>query len=131
MSEFDGPKKTTPASEDGKEKQSELRVAALRYDAAQDRAPQVVAAGSGHVAQRILQVAIENGVAIYHDDSAATMLAKLDVGKEIPPALYQIVVNIYLSLLDAADRRLTPRPRRRPDAAASETAPPDSDPPDA
>jgi flagellar biosynthesis protein len=54
-------------------------------------------------------VAIENGISIYHDDSAATMLAKLDVGKEIPQELYQIVVNIYISLLDTADKRLNPR----------------------
>ncbi|MDR1571778.1 MAG: EscU/YscU/HrcU family type III secretion system export apparatus switch protein [Clostridiales Family XIII bacterium] len=85
-----------------------LNVAALRYDPEQDRAPHVVAAGSGYVAQKILQIAIENGISIYHDDSAATMLAKLDVGKEIPPELYQIVVNIYISLLDTADRRHSP-----------------------
>ncbi|MDR3296129.1 MAG: EscU/YscU/HrcU family type III secretion system export apparatus switch protein [Clostridiales Family XIII bacterium] len=91
------------------EKTPELRAAALQYDTEQDRAPHVVAAGSGYVAQRILQVAMENGIAIYHDDSAATMLAKLDIGKEIPPELYQIVVNIYISLLDAADRRHNPK----------------------
>jgi flagellar biosynthesis protein len=61
------------------------------------------------VAQKILQVAIENGITIYHDDSAATMLAKLDVGKEIPRELYQIVVNIYIALLDTADKRHNPQ----------------------
>jgi flagellar biosynthesis protein len=50
-------------------------------------------------------VAIENGVAIYHDDSAATLLAKLDIGQEIPPELYQIVVNIYISLLEIAEEK--------------------------
>jgi flagellar biosynthesis protein len=50
-------------------------------------------------------VAIENGVSIYHDDSAATMLAKLELGQEIPPELYQIVVNIYISLLDLAEEK--------------------------
>ncbi|MDR0424629.1 MAG: EscU/YscU/HrcU family type III secretion system export apparatus switch protein [Clostridiales Family XIII bacterium] len=85
-----------------------MRVAALKYDAENDMAPHVVAAGSGYTAQRILQVAIENGISIYHDDSAATMLAKLGAGKEIPPELYQIVVNIYMALLDTAARRLGP-----------------------
>ncbi|MCR5481707.1 MAG: EscU/YscU/HrcU family type III secretion system export apparatus switch protein [Clostridia bacterium] len=80
-----------------------LRVAALKYDRLKDSAPQVVAAGTGHIAEKILQVAIENGVAIYHDDTAATLLAKLDVGKEIPPELYQIVVLIYMHLLEVAD----------------------------
>jgi flagellar biosynthesis protein len=98
MSEFDNQKNGAP----------DLKVAALKYDADSDRAPHVVAAGSGYVAQKILQVAIENGITIYHDDSAATMLAKLDVGKEIPQELYQIVVNIYISLLDTADKRHNP-----------------------
>lgn len=82
-----------------------LNVAALKYDQQKNNAPCVVAAGSGYIAQKILQVAIENGVAIYHDDSAATLLAKLEVGQEIPPELYQIVVNIYISLLDLAEEK--------------------------
>ncbi|MDR2132041.1 MAG: EscU/YscU/HrcU family type III secretion system export apparatus switch protein [Clostridiales Family XIII bacterium] len=99
MSEFDEEKKGAP----------DIKAAALKYDADRDRAPRVVAAGSGYVAQKILQVAMENGISIYHDDSAATMLAKLGAGKEIPPELYQIVVNIYISLLDTADKRHNPR----------------------
>lgn len=82
-----------------------LSVAALKYDQNKDGAPCVVAAGTGYLAEKILQVAIENGVAVYHDDSAATLLAKLDLGQEIPPELYQIVVNIYLSLLDVAEEK--------------------------
>jgi len=64
-----------------------------------------VAAGTGYVAQKILQVAIENGVAIYHDDSAATLLARLELGQEIPPELYQIVVDIYIALLELAEEK--------------------------
>jgi flagellar biosynthesis protein len=92
-----------------------LKAAALRYDAGNDRAPFVVAAGSGYMAQRILQTAIENGIAIYHDDSAATMLTKLQVGKEIPHDLYRIVVNIYLALLDAAESKLKGAQEVKPD----------------
>lgn len=87
------------------ERMSSLNVAALKYDPQKNNAPCVVAAGSGYIAQKILQVAIENGVAIYHDDSAATMLAKLEMGQEIPPELYQIVVNIYISLLELAEEK--------------------------
>lgn len=88
-----------------KERLSSLSVAALKYDQEKNNAPCVVAAGTGYVAQKILQVAIENGVAIYHDDSAATLLARLELGQEIPPELYQIVVNIYISLLDLAEEK--------------------------
>jgi flagellar biosynthesis protein len=114
-----------PESEDKNKGAPDLKVAALKYDADSDRAPHVVAAGSGYVAQKILQVAMENGITIYHDDSAATMLAKLDIGKEIPQELYRIVVNIYLSLLDTADRRHNPEKylgRARAAAEAAEAA---------
>ena len=82
-----------------------LRVAALKYDPKKNGAPVIVAAGTGPVAQNILNVAAENGIAIYHDDSAATLLSKLELGQEVPPALYQIVVSIYLSLLDLAEEK--------------------------
>ncbi len=83
-----------------------LRAAALKYDKNVNSAPCVVAAGTGDIARKILRVAMENGIAIYHDDSAATLLSKLEVGKEIPPELYQIAVDIYISLLELADKRI-------------------------
>lgn len=101
MSKFDDNKGSMQKELD-KERLSSLSVAALKYDKDKHNAPCVVAAGTGYIAQKILQVAIENGVEIYHDDSAATLLAKLELGQEIPPELYQIVVNIYISLLDLA-----------------------------
>ena len=82
-----------------------LRVAALKYEPDKNAAPTVVAAGSGAIAQRILQVAMENGVTIYQDDTAATLLAKLETGQEIPPELYQIVVNIYIAIMELATEK--------------------------
>lgn len=81
----------------------DLRAAALKYNADQNSAPVVVAAGSGYIAQKILSLADECGVTIYHDDSAATLLSKLDLGQSIPPELYQMVVEIYMSVIAAAD----------------------------
>lgn len=95
----------TNSREPGHEKPSALSVAALKYDQNKDSAPYVVAAGTGYIAQKILQVALENGVTIYHDDSAASLLAKLEIGQEIPSELYQIVVNIYISLLELAEEK--------------------------
>ncbi|PKM61027.1 MAG: hypothetical protein CVU99_05095 [Firmicutes bacterium HGW-Firmicutes-4] len=80
-----------------------LKVTALRYDPDKNNSPVIVAAGTGFVAQKILNVAEENGIPIYHDDSAATLLSKLQMGQEIPPELFQIVVNIYVSLLNLAE----------------------------
>ena len=84
---------------------SVMRDVALKYEPGKSNAPRVVAAGSGYMAQRILQVAAEHDIAIYHDDSAATLLSKLDLGQEIPPELYQIVVNIYIYLLNLANAK--------------------------
>lgn len=90
---------------------SKLKVAALKYDTDSDNAPKVVAAGTGYVAQKILEVALQNGITVYHDDSAATLLTKLDVGQEIPPELYQLVVDIYVQLMKVSEekrRQFTP-----------------------
>ena len=81
-----------------------MRAAALKYNAQQDAAPVVVAAGNGYVAQKILEIADECGVTVYHDDSAATLLSKLKLGKSIPPDLYQMVVEIYIAVLTAAEQ---------------------------
>ncbi|NLP29994.1 MAG: type III secretion protein [Clostridiales bacterium] len=86
-----------------KSKDKELSAVALKYEPDEQNAPCIVASGTGHIAQKIIQVAIENGVSIYHDESASTLLSKLDVGEEIPPELYQIVANIYITLLDVAE----------------------------
>jgi flagellar biosynthesis protein len=84
-----------------------LKAAALRYTAGQDAAPIVVAAGTGYVAQKILEIADECGVNVYHDDSAATLLSKLNLGQAIPPELYQMVVDIYITVLNAAEQSKT------------------------
>lgn len=81
----------------------DIRAAALKYNKDENQAPVVVAAGSGYVAGRILEIADECGVAVYHDDSAATLLSKLNLGQEIPPELYRMVVDIYLAVISASD----------------------------
>lgn len=80
----------------------DMRVAALKYDPEKDNAPIVVAAGAGYVAQKIIEIADECGVSIYHDNSAATLLSRLQLGQQIPPELYQMVVDIYIAILAAA-----------------------------
>lgn len=80
-----------------------MKAAALKYSPGKDAAPIVVAAGSGYVAHKIVEVADECGITVYHDDSAATMLSKLALGQDIPPALYQLVVDIYVAVIAASD----------------------------
>ena len=82
------------------------RAVALQYGA-DDSAPVVVASGMGYLAERIVNVAQENGVPIYEDDSLATVLTQLNLGQEIPPELYQAIVEIYVYFLnfDVQNRR--------------------------
>ena len=76
-----------------------VSAAALRYNK-KDRAPVVIAAGQGYMAQRIIETAVENEVPVYEDDSLATLLSQLKLGTEIPPSLYQAIVDIYVYFLD-------------------------------
>ena len=74
------------------------KAAALKYDGG-SRAPVVLAAGSGYVAQKIIDVAQKSDIPVYQDNSLATLLSQLNVGKEIPPELYQAIVEIYVYFL--------------------------------
>lgn len=80
-----------------------LKATALKYDKTRNNAPCVIASGTGYAAERIIQMGMENGIMIYHDDNAASLLANLELGQEIPEELYQIVVNIYMHLLETAE----------------------------
>jgi flagellar biosynthesis protein len=67
------------------------RATALSYGGA--GAPKVVATGMGLVAERIVAAAREAGVPIREDAALAEALAKLDLGREIPDALYTAVAE--------------------------------------
>mgnify|MGYP003506937767 FL=1 len=78
---------------------------ALKYNPEKDYSPVVVASGHGAVAEKIIQIADENGVPVYRDDSAAALLTMLEVGKSIPPELYQLVAAIYVEVIKTSDKK--------------------------
>ena len=68
---------------------------AIRYDADVMEAPQVIAKGEDYLAQRIKEVAKENGIEIVENKPLARMLyANVDVGEFVPPELYQAVAEV-------------------------------------
>ena len=67
-------------------------VAALKYTGT--GAPQVVAAGRGHVAATILARAREAGVPVHQDPELADALAQLALGQEVPPAMWTAVAEV-------------------------------------
>lgn len=78
---------------------------ALKYNPEKDYSPVVVAAGHGHVAERIVTLADESGVPIYRDDSTAAVLTMLDVGQGIPPEMYSVVAGIYVEVMKIAKEK--------------------------
>lgn len=91
-----------------KENKKKRRAAALRYDPGQDDVPVLTAFGEGHVAERIIASADEAGVPVVEDESLASMLAKLSVGDQIPPQLYEVVAKVLVFIGDV-DRLVSPR----------------------
>ncbi|MFI3253359.1 MAG: EscU/YscU/HrcU family type III secretion system export apparatus switch protein [Eubacteriales bacterium] len=74
------------------------RAVALKYDQSSG-APIIVASGMGYMAEKMVEVAEDNGVPIYEDNSLATMLSQLQLGQSVPPELYQAIVQIYVYFL--------------------------------
>lgn len=75
------------------------KAVALKYDENRNAAPVIVASGMGYLAEKIVEVANDNGVPVYEDNSLATVLTQLNLGAEIPEELYQAVVDIYAYFL--------------------------------
>lgn len=75
------------------------KAVALRYDGG-EVAPVIVATGLGYMAERIVELAVQENVPVYEDSSLATLLSRLELGEEIPQELYQLVVDIYVYFLN-------------------------------
>ena len=52
------------------------KAVALKYDENRNAAPVIVASGMGYLAEKIVEVANDNGVPVYEDNSLATVLPK-------------------------------------------------------
>ena len=80
--------------------------AALRYSGT--GAPQVIAAGRGELAQRILARAREAGVPVHQDPHLADSLALLALGSEVPEELWTAVAEVLAWAYALQDRPNTP-----------------------
>jgi len=78
------------------------KAAAISYDPAKDRAPQLVAAGRGLIAEKILEVARVFDVPVREDRNLVHLLEALEIDSDIPEALYRVVaeVLVYIYKLD-------------------------------
>ena len=67
------------------------KATALRYEGT--GAPKITASGQGYIADRIVEVARENGIPVREDPALAQALAALELDTEIPEDLYTAVAE--------------------------------------
>ena len=84
-------------AEDKNNKQ--LQAVAIKYDPG-EVAPKIIATGKGKVAEKIIETAKKNDVALHKDSKLANTLSKLDIGEYIPPELYEVVAEILVFVDD-------------------------------
>ncbi|WP_457744870.1 EscU/YscU/HrcU family type III secretion system export apparatus switch protein [Sulfurimonas sp.] len=71
------------------------KAVALKYNKEKNQAPKVTAKGSGQSAQKIIQIAKENGVLIKKDEDLVELLSKVELDKEVPPQMYKAIAEIF------------------------------------
>ena len=70
------------------------KAVALSYDEQLSDAPRVLASGSGLIAETIIERAKEAGIHIQENPDLIELLAKVPVGEEVPPELYQTIAEV-------------------------------------
>lgn len=82
---------------------------ALHSSGGRAQATQVIAKGTGEVAEQILQLAFDHGVKVRSDADLATILSAVEVESEIPLEALTAVANI-LSYIYRAEQPSSPEP---------------------
>jgi len=77
---------------------------ALKYTK-EYKAPKVIAKGRGVVAENIIETAKESGVVIKEDSNVANSLFQVEMGDEIPEALYMTVATILSHIYELNEER--------------------------
>jgi len=75
------------------------KAVALQYNSS-FMAPKVVAQGKGHLAQRIIDTAVQSEVTVYENSELANELLNVPLGGSIPPELYEVVAQVLVFVSD-------------------------------
>ena len=81
-----------------------LMAAALRYEQGKQKAPAVVAKGSGIVAEKIIEMAKSHGIPLQENSELVQVLIRLEINQEIPAELYQVVADILAMVYRASQQ---------------------------
>lgn len=90
-----------------KEKPTKSVAVSLKYDLKTDDVPEITAAGRGKIAEKILQIALENNIPVREDGTLAEMLAAIEIDSPIPSEAFMAVAEI-LSYVYQANGTLEP-----------------------
>lgn len=74
------------------EKATGRAAVALKYEGS--GAPTVSATGQGALGDEIIAIARDHGVPLYEHPELVEILARLDLGEEIPEMLYRVIAEI-------------------------------------
>jgi flagellar biosynthesis protein len=77
-----------------KDKPKRQTAVALQESAEAGHAPTITAAGRGKIAEKILQLAFENGIKVREDSALAEMLAAVEIDSPIPSEAFMAVAEI-------------------------------------
>jgi flagellar biosynthesis protein len=82
------------------------KAVALRYKKGEDTAPKVITKRIGKIAERIIEVARKEKIAIIEDKAAADKFYAVDVNVEIPPEMYKVAAELlaFVYTLDKKGR---------------------------
>lgn len=79
------------------------KAAALKYDPKTDSAPVVTAKASGIAAKKLLQKAREENIPIENNEDLVEVLARVNIGDEIPEELYTVIAEILSFIYELED----------------------------
>ena len=77
-----------------KKNRTKTSAVSLQYNQGTDRAPKVTAKGQGWLAEKIIAMAQKQNIPIKKDKDLMELLEKIDVGQEIPEALYKVIAEL-------------------------------------
>lgn len=99
-------------SDDDSVSDSRRRAVALAYSGESTDAPRVVAKGYGNLADRIIELADQEGVFVHESPELVALLMQVDLDARIPESLYQVIAELLVwigqidrSIASAADEQ--------------------------
>lgn len=74
------------------------KAAAIGYDSKKDKAPKLLAKGSGAIAEKIIEKAKEHNIHIKEDKDLVEVLGTLELHEEIPENMYKVVAELLAEI---------------------------------